>query len=171
MKYKKLTDEQIVKALECCINECDCENCPYGNNDDCMANVEHILDFIHRLQAENEQLTEVLDKEYALRLKHQLAYESADAVLETQRHLIDLIKKDKAELEKQVDKLKTFIDFKTANVMCDKCKQQTVKDTVKEIFEAIFDECWVIKDENGNRIFVESIIKHIAKERYGVEVE
>ena len=27
MEEKKLADEEIVKALECCINECDCENC------------------------------------------------------------------------------------------------------------------------------------------------
>ena len=49
--------------------------------------------------------------------------------------------------------------------------QQAEKDTAKEIFEAIFNDCWAIKDENGQRIFVESIIRHIAKERYGVEVE
>ena len=50
-----LTDEEIVKALECCINSegCDCENCPYNNNDDCQhRSGEDLLDLIHRLQNE-----------------------------------------------------------------------------------------------------------------------
>lgn len=55
--------------------------------------------------------------------------------------------------------------------LLDEGKQQAVKDTAKEIFEAIFNECWVIKDEIGQRVFIESVIKHIAKERFGVEVE
>ena len=37
------------------------------------------------------------------------------------------------ELQKKTNKLKTYIEFKTANVMCDKCKEQAVKDTAKEI--------------------------------------
>ena len=61
MEEKKLTDEEIVKALECCINSegCDCGNCSYNNNDDCQhRSGEDLLDLIHRLQDEIERLTE-----------------------------------------------------------------------------------------------------------------
>ena len=53
---KNLTDEEIIKALECCINDegCDCENCPYNNDDDCLhRSGEDLLDLIHRLQGQN----------------------------------------------------------------------------------------------------------------------
>ncbi len=66
MEEKKLTDEEIVKALghkkEEILEECD----RTGNSVDdyicCLdANVVvGVYDFIHRLQAENERLTEEL---------------------------------------------------------------------------------------------------------------
>jgi hypothetical protein len=151
MEEKKLTDEEIVKALECCANRESCigyECCLYSGQH--TACVEMGIDIIHSLQADNERLKEQCSKssykdswknkffkaqEEIERLTEDC--ESAYAVLEAQRHLIDLIKKDKAELQKQVDELKTFIDFKTANVMCDKCKQQAVKDTAKEILSEV----------------------------------
>lgn len=70
------------------------------------------------------------------------------------KHNMDFHRNKKFELQKQVDELteerenmereilgleeekrqlKGFIDFKTANVMCEKCKEQAVKDTSKEM--------------------------------------
>ena len=51
-----MTDNEIKKALECCIND-DCDNCPdtFGN---CEHNVmRDALDLINRQQAEIERLT------------------------------------------------------------------------------------------------------------------
>lgn len=53
MKENKLTHEEIIKALECCISD-DCDNCP-----DTFGNCEHnamrnALDLINRQQAEIE---------------------------------------------------------------------------------------------------------------------
>lgn len=76
--------------------------------------------------------------------------------------------KENAELQKQVDKLKTFIDFRTANVMCDKCKQQTVKDTAKEITSKVVDLNIICGDDF--RLFLDNFELWV-KERYGVEVE
>ena len=53
----KFTEEDIIKALECCINE-DCNNCPYtfGN---CGHNaMRNTLDLINRQKAEIERLTD-----------------------------------------------------------------------------------------------------------------
>lgn len=56
----KLTDAEIVKALECCIdvNGANCHECPY---DECCSYpkstmLEDALDLFNRLQAENEVL-------------------------------------------------------------------------------------------------------------------
>ena len=84
------------------------------------------------------------------------------------------------ELQKQVDKLKTFIDFRTANVMCDKCKQQAVKDTAKEILNDIitgFVFGWDADNEDYANGYSQALtaydekIKCYIKEKYGVEVE
>ena len=62
MEEKKLTDEEIVKAIECCSEYGKCDECPYEvNKINCIR--EHradkdICDLIHRLQSENERLTE-----------------------------------------------------------------------------------------------------------------
>ena len=58
MPDKKLTDSEIVKALECCQNDEDCQNCPlkefYPYCDDVLSPAT--IDLINRLQADNERL-------------------------------------------------------------------------------------------------------------------
>ena len=61
----KLTDKEIVKALECC-NKNDCRTCPYGKYNVtgwcCMPKVrKDAIDLINRLQAENEELHKKYD--------------------------------------------------------------------------------------------------------------
>lgn len=57
---KKLTDEELVKALECCVKN-DCEKCPYLiKGFDCVISKQEendVLELIHRLQSENERLS------------------------------------------------------------------------------------------------------------------
>lgn len=60
----KLTDSEIVKALECCINwkrEGDCAKCPLWESEPlCIKNIRILaLNLINRLQAENERLRNV----------------------------------------------------------------------------------------------------------------
>ena len=56
MTDNKLKDNEIIKALECCMKICkDCDNCPCINNDyinvyDCKyALLKNALDLINRL--------------------------------------------------------------------------------------------------------------------------
>lgn len=64
MSERKYTDENIIKALECCA-DCDCENCPRwseewhtGSCDDLLPTA---LDLINRQKAEIERLNIELD--------------------------------------------------------------------------------------------------------------
>ena len=63
----KLTDLEIVKALECCskpVSE-NCKECPLCSTDCMEVDIEKLaLDLINRLQAENERLDRTV-KEYA----------------------------------------------------------------------------------------------------------
>ena len=63
-----MTDNEIIKALECCIKD-DCDNCPNG-----FGNCEHNLaeaglDLINRQQAEIEGLKTFIEKDQGLILK------------------------------------------------------------------------------------------------------
>ena len=75
-------------------------------------------------------------------------------------------------LEEEKRQLKGYIDFKTANVMCDKCKEQAVKDTAKEIYLLLEnvpeDDRHYWRNAYNDRI---NRYKLKIKERYGVEVE
>ena len=156
MNEKKLTDEDIVKALECCtVDEVtDCENCPLLR-ESCAIIRKYALDFIQRLQADNDRLK--VENEY-------LDMVAKQALTDYQNTQV--------QVDELTDKLgKVLSGIKADELLVAKGIEQAVKDTAKEIFEMLFNECWAIKDENGNKMFIESKIKHIAKERYGVEVE
>ena len=50
-----MTDNEIIKTLEHCVNEEQCNGCPYWEDDTCLkGEFKDILDLINRLQAENE---------------------------------------------------------------------------------------------------------------------
>lgn len=57
----QMTDNKIIKALECCgkpVNEECCSECPYhlGGEENCHNLLEDVIDLINRKQAENEEL-------------------------------------------------------------------------------------------------------------------
>lgn len=82
-----MTDEQIIKALECCATDDgdDCSQCPYGNivyksgSGGCVNRCrKDALDLINRKKEENERLLQKLQseaiKEFAERLKNKIWY-------------------------------------------------------------------------------------------------
>ena len=85
MDEKKLTDEETVKAAQCCLLDVHCKKCPLFLETSCLRKLkEATLDLIQRSQAEIERLTEENG-----RLE---GYNSG-------------LKYENAELQKQVDKL------------------------------------------------------------------
>lgn len=89
---------------------------------------------------------------------------------------IQQLTEENAGLKEQVDELKSentelYKEHTTLIAGSILEKQNTVKDTAKEIFETIFYDCWAVKDEKGHKIFDEGKIKDFAKKCYGVEVE
>ena len=62
MDGKKLTDNEIKKALECCMHgKCE-EDCPFSiDREKCHKLDDFVLDLINHLQAENERLDKEVD--------------------------------------------------------------------------------------------------------------
>ena len=194
--------QEIVKSFYNCMidKDGDCPGCPYDTKRiECGKKemLRDVLDLIHRLQSENERLMErVFDctavieynekcsKEIqaATILLEQRNKEIADRKAEIER-LTELQSRgayrvaelgiENAELQKQVDELKTKVEFekeygdiKVAQALADFkiWKQQAVKDTAKEILNDVREEI------NEGYIPATLKIKELAK-RYGVEVE
>ncbi len=104
MSDKKLTDSEIVKALECCIGDTDgkdCFGCPLYEIDDCQAHLNlAALDLINRLQAENERL-----KEEKSKLENKI-----DEIYPLVMQLPNAMQQAKAESYKEcIDKVKNII--------------------------------------------------------------
>lgn len=111
MEEKKLTDEQVLKALEICGNDGNCRDCPYRiNNIECCSLLEKdSLAIINSLQVENKRLS---DKAIALEVEtnnqkaeiERLKNAKADGVRELLQELI--------EMEIKLDPLRSGIRYK-----------------------------------------------------------
>ncbi len=88
MQAQNMTDNEIKKALECCGRE-SCLGCPYrGNCHQGNPMIRDALDYINRLEAENDILCGKIDE---LIIDKDLLFDEAEA----------LIKKAKAEAYKE----------------------------------------------------------------------
>jgi chromosome segregation ATPase len=159
---KKLTDEEIVKALEDCnrgytdMNRNSCDTCPYRDIEPCgKAQMTGCIDLIHRLQAEIERLTEYNANLNGMNL--------------------EFIDKN-AELQKQVDELKSRL-WASENAVKEMSNafgrerarvDKAVKDTAKEITSKVVDLIMIYDDDF--KLFLNNFELWV-KEHYGVDVE
>ena len=164
MEEKKLTDEEIVKSLECCaVEPCeDCGNCPRFTKEKLChkANAKQSLDLINRQKAEIERLkgflstfeTVIAEQKEDIEKRVEVLY--PDFMKEYRRAKNDLKESldREMELQKQVDELKERLrlayeececegdyDTELENLFeqCKKDREQAVKDTAKEILIAV----------------------------------
>ena len=155
---KKLTDEEIVKALELCISEdCHCKNCAFhgicladGNDTQLLVNA---LDLIHRLQVENERLTEELHikaNEADWRGTHLQYMDEREAELE----------KKNAELQKEVERLSLIAGIVNKGVAVEIVNMQETIDKQKAEIERLTEEsdemfCRHAKENQAASILIE----------------
>ena len=109
MSEHKHTDEEIIKALECCWKTKGCLDCPYIETDGCIIeSVRDTLKLINRQKAEIEKLQEVnADLNESLRLAAE-ANKDLNAEIEDLREIVftdrtEAIKNLKAEAIKEFE--------------------------------------------------------------------
>ena len=98
---KKLTDNEIIKALECCANceSCDYEttDCPLGKEMECRSILaEYALDLYNRLQTDNEDIKFLYEnlKEEHLEIIKAIKHTKAEAYKE----FAERLKKEKFKI-------------------------------------------------------------------------
>lgn len=171
MKEKKLTDEEIVKALENCndglmdMSRHSCNTCPYKEIEPCgKAQMEDCLDLIHRQKAEIKRLTEERDvagyknnslifdkseleaKNKALQKQvNELTEKNIQTKVHYENQMIALAdgKDNKIiKLHKQIDELKQENSVLSITIeLQEEVEKQVEKDTAKKIFKKIFESC------------------------------
>ena len=122
MPDKKLTDNEIVKALECC-NNCDCGGCPCLTEDGCKdIDYSVILDLINRQKAEIAKCEKVID--------------IADKTIETQAREIERLE---AECDKQYEIAEATIRAEIADggTSCHWCEDKVRIEAYKECIEKV----------------------------------
>ena len=169
MNEKKLTDEEVITAMEICYTFTGCTNeCPYFNKNGrnfCMedkAFYKDLKDLINRLQAENKGLEDLCNKTYddltkeIERLTEELnkAYNSVEKIGRNAHEMLTNLEDENKALQKQVDELK--FDKELLQKLIDKRE----KDTAKEILAKAPTET------NADEMFI-----HWLRERYNVEVD
>lgn len=142
MSERKYTDENIIKALECCA-DCDCENCPRWSeewyNGSCDDLLPTALDLINRKNAEIDKLQEVnADLNESLRLAAE-ANKDLKAEIERLREyykkyhdLMREIKELQDEVEHAKDRLSLFDEAITA------AKAEAIKDFAERVINLIY---------------------------------
>ena len=186
---KKLTDKEIVTALEICKSSKSCRKetgCPLRDCINCHTELaKRVLDLIHRLQSENENLKaavkihvmdiDELHKEREKRVEE--VYPDFMQDYKIMRDELNSTMSENAELQKQVDELKERLrlayeecedELEELFEQCKKDREQAVKDTAKEILQSVGD----IVDDGDDRFKYKDYQWHKRLcERYGVEVE
>lgn len=146
---RELSDEEIVKSLECCTELGRCTQCPYFiKGIDCVNEQSHekdILDFIHRLQEKNAKQKAEIER----------LTEAGNEAVRSFTRMETLYKVKCKELEISEEKAR-----------------QAVKDTAKEIFSRLAKRKHQGVDVGG--FFVEYTLRledlNWFEARYGVEV-
>lgn len=154
----KLTDNEIIKALECRI-DCNCKECPcYKNIEGEMRcteiDEEEIIDLINRLQAENEKL----------------AKDWSDVTIEKDE-LFDIAEKQKAEIERLSGAIYQGTLSTETQWMAERCYQQmqververAKSEAIKEFEDKIKDKF----DKHGVDYTAYVIVDDVSKEMVG----
>ena len=172
MDENKLTDEEIIKALDICYNEPCCSNeCPYFN--------KHGRNFCVEDKALYKDMKRVVQEHAEQKAEIERLTEENRVVI----HNMDFHRNKKFELQKQVDELTAFKNEAISLSLYGKGRKDgeevAVKDTAKEILTEIDDLtlCIIGGSNEFEKGYFQAIadmktaIKDLLKEKYTVEVK
>ena len=136
MPDKKLTDSEIVKALECCVNEKTCKNCAYSGRS-CMTPLKRdTLNLINRLQADIENYKQVAEHQQSVTM---------DRGFEIKRlkEKIESLQAENERLNAGADSLFNTLDYRLERILKLEDNLKTAKTAAyKEFAERLKEESY-----------------------------
>ncbi len=166
----KFTDNEIVKALECCCksntNDYYCEDCPYEHIELCAAVVsKDALDFINRQKTENERLNVELVGMRGACESYKIHYDNARAEIEKLKEQLDGETVKNMRLGHEVERLNAVSEI------CGDCHKQYAEkieraksEARKELADNIINSVYGFYSSIGIREVVEEIVKKMEGE-------
>ena len=149
-----MTDNEIIKALECCgINTC-CSGCPYHDVSFCQDNVDRdVLSLINRQKAEISELQHrISELETELDdLKRDDLPRCKDALRRANEIGMGL-EKENQELKAEIESLKAILNIAT------KAKAKAIKEFAERVKEYIGDDLYFEIETNAFLILIDKII-------------
>ena len=177
-KSPKMTDKEIIKALECCFNnEENCDNCPQHSRTCIDDLLKSSLDLIKQQQAEIEKLNVELVGMRGACNSYKMHYDNAKIEIEKQRAEIQTLREDihnrkarENRLRSKIKGFKTEIErlkkgWKADVVETENIKAETIKDLEAKIYEKLHEA-----EMHGNfeptltREMLDSILKEMVGE-------
>ena len=167
-----MTDNEITKALECCIGDTEgknCLDCPLYEIDDCQAYMYlNSLDLINRLQAELKVSNEALNN--SIKLNNRLETQNKDLVetignLTTEKDaLFDKAEELKAKVERLNKEIQITKDAYTMlQTKIEIIKSETIKEFADRLKDSFFDNDYESPDVDFD-YFVDNLIKEMVGE-------
>ena len=156
---EKLTPEEIIKALECCIKPTsDCENCPYYKKEECFDMAKRdALNLINRQQAKIEALVEdtlclrdTLKENESLRTEIERLSNSAKQWEETAKDLLIGKEKQQAEIEQWKEEANRYQTLWCEDVQI--ARAEAIKEFARALRQQAFDRLYVSIDEIDNLV-------------------
>ena len=148
----KLTDEQIIKALECCavpLPEFKCDECPAGANGGCAMKTEDVIELINCLEARIG------------------VYETCNARKdEAIKHLESEVKKLKAENERLNNNISAMAV--TMSNSAKATRHEAYKEFAEKAKEELYD--WVGADNCVTYPRIKRVLDNLLKELEGEKV-
>ena len=172
MSDKKLTDEEIIKALERCSKGEGCFGCAmaYMHSANCIRILEtECLDLINRQKAENEMLKKrISDKKHALFEQQEYTAE-LQRTLETKCDDCDNIRLSRPEYWKAIKAAKAEAYKELVERLKGEIKRE--KESGDELLSEIYDRDVQMNAEGEKMAFdsVERIVDDLLKEMVGEE--
>ncbi len=143
MPDKKLTDNEIIKALKYCAGGASCANCYYSVNCDGTDVQKQALDLINRLQAENERK----DKNYI-------------DLLKTSSERADIISELSSENERLKNHIQEGIDLaKQMPEMIELAKAEAYKECIEKVKPIIDEIVDIMFDDNKSTCVIHDCVK------------
>lgn len=162
----KMTDEEIIKALECCTKHTKCMECSNLGNVDCMTKVmQNSLDLINRQKAEIERLRNTVKTDF-LTVTEKLKL--------SQSEIVELKSETIKEFAENITKI--FVRYSHLHKYADQARTKTIESA--EGYEIEMQSVWDVLSlkkyemaEYEEMSELQKNIEIIAKERLLTELE
>lgn len=133
MTDQKFTDDDVIKALECCFGHELCDKCPYEELVDCVRQKEqNAIDLINRQKVEIESLKIANEKMYSANKEQEAEIERLQAVHADMTESLRLAAEANKDMQAELEDLREIV-FMDRSEAIKNLKAETIKEFAQRL--------------------------------------